>query len=151
MTEQTWKERFEKQFGFQFKAQANVVVQKNGVIKYERGESPLDNELLAFIEAAIATARAEGAQEERKKMMAEIDLTITQSKEHSCRFNDGESNCECYLEGLNRVKRQLGYEQNVSTYCRHVGDKNDFHPQFCRNCGEEFMYEALTTKEHYAS
>ena len=51
---------------------------------------------------------AQARQDERQAVVEKIDLIISRhKKEHWCRFNDGEQNCECYLEGLNRVKRQL--------------------------------------------
>lgn len=28
--------------------------------------------------------------------------------------------------------------------CKHEGDKTDWHPQFCRKCGAEFMYDFST-------
>lgn len=48
-------------------------------------------------------------EDERGRIAEIIHILVAQNKEHSCRFNDGEQNCDCYLEGLNRVLRQLAY------------------------------------------
>ncbi len=29
--------------------------------------------------------------------------------------------------------------------CKHQGDKNNFHPQYCTLCGDEFMYDILSS------
>lgn len=77
---------------------------------------PLDDEGrmlvpdVSDLELFLATALEEQRAEFVVELMTKINLIIDQSKEHSCRFNDGDSNCECYLEGLNRIKRQFSFE-----------------------------------------
>jgi len=44
--------------------------------------------------------------------------------------------CDPLMAGLVKHRKQ--------TVCNHVGDKTDFHPQFCRKCGAEFMYDTMT-------
>lgn len=58
----------------------------------------------SWIDSTISQTRQEVIEE----IIIKIDLIIGRhKKEHQCRFNDGKQKCECYLEGLNRVKRQL--------------------------------------------
>ena len=32
---------------------------------------------------------------------------VINTKLHRCRFNDGECNCQCYIDGIKAVKRAL--------------------------------------------
>ena len=36
-----------------------------------------------------------------------VELEGIDIKEHVCRFNDGEHNCDCYIEGLNLAQDKL--------------------------------------------
>ncbi len=73
----------------------------------------LDNEFIkkeiwSTMEPIISKTISQTRQEVIEEIIIKIDLIIGRhKKEHQCRFNDGKQKCECYLEGLNRVKRQL--------------------------------------------
>jgi len=55
----------------------------------------------AHIEAEFKKALAS-----QKQKMGEMISTID-TKAHACLFNDGEQNCDCYLEALSDIKQRI--------------------------------------------
>lgn len=80
--------------------------------KFARWKNGATTDCLNMVEAQEEIEKLLALQRTQllNEVLGKIDLMVKDNKEHTCRFNDGKQDCDCYLEGLNRVKRQLSYE-----------------------------------------
>ena len=57
--------------------------------------------------------------------------------------NNREINQVIQGDCLDVIKNTPVAQKEDRKECKHEGDKTDWHPQFCRKCGAEFMYDFL--------